>query len=346
MKITGLQRDFFVIGENIHCTRVLLRKGKRIGPGPEGESILFPGPDGETHYLPIPERMQRSSEYAEGRVKHVQAAINTARAADGPAAATARTYLERLIQLQVTAGVDYLDLNVDEIAYQPERQRAAMRWLVPWVQARTAMPLSIDSSLPEILETGLDACDPEGARPLLNSASLERRDALDLAVAHRAAIVITAAGESGMPQGTDARVEHAERMIELAGAKGIGPGDIHVDLLVFPISVDIASGLHFLDAVRRIRQRYGPAIHITGGMSNVSFGLPARRLVNDVFINLAIEAGADGGILDPVARPIDATVAMDRDSPAWDLARNMLLGQDRNCRAFLRAYRKGELGPA
>ena len=132
-------------------------------------------------------------------------------------------------------------------------------------------------------------------------------------------------------------------MIDTAVAKGIALEDIQVDLLVFPISVDSAFGLHYLDAVRQIRDKYGPAIHITGGMSNVSFGIPARRLVNDVFVNLAIEYGADAGILDPVTRNIEKIVGLDQSAASYQLARQMLLGEDRSCKQFLRAYRKGEL---
>ena len=78
-----------------------------------------------------------------------------------------------------------------------------------------------------------------------------------------------------------------------------------MDPLVFPISVDGQFGEHCLDAIRELRARYGAEIHMTGGMSNVSFGIPGRRLINDVFLVLAIEAGADSGIIDPVANNIE-----------------------------------------
>ena len=344
MEVKGLERPFIVVGENAHCTRVLLRKGKRIGQTPDGEeAILWSDPEGRMRYLVLSEQTKKTSDYSEGRVKHVQIAVKAAMAG-GDGASDGLEYLQHLIQQQVEAGVDFLDLNVDEISFKHEEQQAAMKWLVRTVGSMTDVPLSVDSSLMETIEAGMIALDPRAGRPLLNSASLERKEALNLAVRHNTHVIITGAGESGMPENTEQRVANASRMIDMATEKGIPLSDIQVDLLVFPIAVDGQFGLHYLDAVREIRNRYGPDIHITGGMSNVSFGIPARRLVNDVFVNLVIEYGADAGILDPVTRDIEGIISMDRDAPGYHLARQMLLGEDRNCKSFLRAYRKGEFG--
>ena len=94
-------------------------------------------------------------------------------------------------------------------------------------------------------------------------------------------------------------------MVDAALAKGIAIQDMYIDALVFPISVDSQFGNHCLQAIRRLREKYGPEVHITGGLSNVSFGLPCRHLINDAFIILATEAGADGGIIDPVSSHLD-----------------------------------------
>ena len=112
---------------------------------------------------------------------------------------------------------------------------------------------------------------------------------------------------------------------------------------IFPIAVNGASGRHCLSVYRELRELYGPEIHLTGGMSNVSFGLPQRGLLNDVFLLLALEAGADSGILDPIASPLHRVLALDRDSPPVRHAVAALTGVDEGCRAYLRAYRAGEL---
>ena len=178
---------------------------------------------------------------------------------------------------------------------------------------------------------------------MLNSASLERREALDLAQQRGLPVIATAAGESGMPQSTEERVVNASRLIDIAISKGIPLGRLYLDALVFPISVDIQFGNHYLEAIRTLRSKYGEEIHLTGGLSNVSFGLPCRRLIGEAFMNLAVEAGVDSGIIDPVATDLRRVFLANRQTKPYQLARDMLLGLDRNCKTFLRAYRKGEL---
>jgi 5-methyltetrahydrofolate--homocysteine methyltransferase len=345
MRVDGLAKAFIIIGENIHATRVVLRTGKRVATSPDGaEAVVFAAQDGSLKHLPIPDEIKRSQDYEEGRVKHVKIGVRAAMAGREPEASLGLEYLRSLVQRQEQAGAGYLDLNVDEISLRPAEQKSAMRWLVNAVQAMTRLPVAIDSSNIETIHEGMQACDRGAGRPLLNSASLERLEALDLAREYDCPVVVTAAGEKGMPQDDAERVVNASRMVDAALAKGIALRDIYIDPLVFPVSVDGAFGNHCLTAIRRLRERYGPEIHITGGLSNVSFGVPSRTLLNDVFIVLATEAGADSGIIDPVASNLTRVFSMDRGAPAYRLAEDVLLGRDKNCKNFLRAYRKGELG--
>ena len=335
--------SFVAIGENIHATRVVLRKGRRIATRDGAEAVLYRAADGAERALPVPEAAKKTKDYEEGRVKHVQIAIETAMETAAGDPAEGRRYIEALVRHQERAGAAFLDLNVDEMSPKLEVQTAAMAWLARTVQGMTALPLSIDSSSIDVIRAGLEALTPGSARAMLNSASLERLDALDLARAHDCRVVVTAAGEKGMPDGAEARVANAARMIEAAGGKGFAEGDVYVDPLVFPVSVDGRYGRHCLDAIRALRAAFGAAIHITGGMSNVSFGLPARRLLNEAFTLLAVEAGADGGIMDPVASPPAALFARDRAAPRHRLAGDVILGRDEHCMAWIRAWRKGEL---
>ena len=89
--------------------------------------------------------------------------------------------------------------------------------------------------------------------------------------------------------------------------------------------------------------RFGPEIHITGGFSNVSFGIPYRSVINDVFLLMAIEAGADCGIIDPVMNSPSRITSLDRSAVAYRLAEDVLLGKDEYCEKFIRAWRQGEL---
>ena len=332
---------FVAIGENIHATRVVLRKGRRVALRAGAEAVLYRAADGAERALPVPEAAKTTKDYEEGRVKHVQIAIETAMETGDPAEGL--RYIEALVRHQERAGAAFLDLNVDEMSPKLDVQTAAMAWLARTVQGMTALPLSIDSSSIDVIRAGLEALAPGEPRALLNSASLERLEALALARAHDCRVVVTAAGEKGMPDGAEARVANASRMIEAAGGAGFAEGDVYVDPLVFPVSVDGRYGRHCLDAIRALRAAFGAGLHITGGVSNVSFGLPARRLLNEAFALLAVEAGADGGIMDPVASPPAALFARDRAAPRHRLAEDVILGRDEHCTAWIRAWRKGEL---
>ncbi len=334
---------FTVIGENVHTTRIVLRKGKRFATRNGVEGVLYERVDGTPRLLPISDQMRRSQAYDEGRIKHIALAVDAAMKG-GPDAEDGYEYVRRVVVDQERSGAHYLDVNVDEISLKTAEQRAAMEWLVGYVGSLTEVPISVDSSDTTVIETGLRTARRVGhRRPMLNSASLERAEAVDLAVDYGARVIITAAGESGMPSDANERVANASRMVQAALGVGVEIGDIFVDPLVFPISVDSRFGLHTLEAIRTIRRRYGPDINITGGMSNVSFGIPARKLMNAVFINLAVEAGADSGIIDPVMNPLSDVFESDRDSVPYRLAEDTLMGRDEFCANYIKAWRKGIL---
>ena len=340
MNIPGTDRPFFVIGENIHTTRVVLRKGKLIGPDPQGvESVRFRDADNKRRFLHIPEAVKTTQDYEEGRVKHLKIAVQQAMLGN----ADGLDYLGRQVQRQEAAGTDFLDLNVDEISLKPAERQEAMRWLVQAVSAMSPTALAIDSSQLDTLAVGLEAGADHSQRLLLNSASLERPEALELAKRYNAQVIITSAGESGMPQSAEERIDHARQMVDKALALGLPLADLYIDPLIFPISVDAQFGHHAFDAIRQLRGELGADVHITGGFSNVSFGLPCRHLINDVFLLLAVEAGADSAIMDPTTTSLADIFASDRQTRPYQLAEDMLLGRDEYCAAFLRAYRKGEL---
>ena len=346
MKPQGLNKEFVVIGENIHTTRVLRRAGKLVATTPSGEeAIRYTSASGETRYLIIPEEVKRQQDYEEGRVKHVAIAVRAAMSGAEPAANEGMEYLRALMTRQLKGGADFLDLNVDEVSLYPDKQIEAMRWLVRAIEPLAPVPLSIDSSNLDTIRAGIQACEGKTGRSMLNSASLERLEALDLARERNLAVIVTASGSSGMPQNTEERVANASQVIDTALAKALPIEDLYVDGLVFPISVDGQFGNHYLEAIRQLREKYGEKIHLTGGLSNVSFGLPCRRLINEAFINLSVEAGADCGIVDPVGNDLNRVFSAEKNSRPYQLAQDMLLGHDRNCKNFLRAYRKGELEP-
>jgi 5-methyltetrahydrofolate--homocysteine methyltransferase len=330
-----LTGPFITIGENIHASRIVKREGQHVTTSRAGRPALRVSMQGDAvRLLEIPDPVLTSADGVRGRIKHVQAAILAGRQGEGAVRESARAYLQSLALRQVTAGAAFLDLNVDEISPDDGERQAAMRWLVEVVEAVTDIPLAIDSSSPAVLAAGLAAARGAGGRPLLNSASLERSGP----------VVVSAAGPSGLPGSAAEQLANAMRMVELTARRGVRPGDIFIDPLVLPAAVRPDGVPGFLATVRELRRQLGPELHITGGFSHVSYGLPARRVLNDVFLALAIEAGADSGIIDPL-QTVPGRPRTPPGSHAWEMATHLLLGHDPHGRAFVKAHRTGELGP-
>jgi hypothetical protein len=343
MRTTRSGDPFHVIGENIHATRVVLRSGRHVAAGPDGrESLAFVTAAGDERFLAIHGAVRETRDFVAGKVKHVQAAVIAILQGMEPDASNARAYVEALARCQVGAGADYIDINVDEVAKEIPTQQAAMRIFVGIVEALGMVPPSLDSSRASVIRAGLEA-SAHPALLVLNSASVERLDVLDMAASAGCAVVVSAAGENGLPSGVDDRVANAERIVAEAAKRGVAANATYVDPLVLPVAVDTRAGAAYLEAVARIRTSLGPEFHITGGLSNVSFGLPARRLINDVFIDLAVDAGIDSGIVDPVASDLARVFARDQGSRSYRLAADLLTGADPYGTAFLSAFRAGEL---
>lgn len=339
--------DFIVVGENIHTTRIVLRDGKRHRTLDDGtEVVTYTDPVGEPATMRVPDWFKATQPYEQGQVKHFMIAVRGGTGDDEIAQTEGRAYVQAEALRQIDAGAAYLDLNVDEVTYKLDVQKECMRWLVKAVQEVSTVPLSVDSSNPEIIEAGLEEYDASLGRPMVNSVALERPEVFDLVQEHSGKAIVTAAGESGMPSDDAERVENVTRLIEEATRRGMPLDDLYVDALVFPISVEGTYGRHYLDAVEELRRRYGSELHITGGLSNVSFGLPMRKLINDTFISLAVDAGVDSGIIDPIQSRMDRVLALDRSGDRHVIARDMLEGRDDFCMNYIGAYKEGRLKAA
>ena len=154
--------------------------------------------------------------------------------------------------------------------------------------------------------------------------------------------VVSAAGREDLPTDVDGRIANFEEIIARLGAAGVGRERMHLDPLVFPVSTEPAHGGRFLAATAEARKRFD-GVRLSGGFSNVSFGMPQRKLLNSVFVWLCVEAGASSGIIDPVQTPPAEIEAMDVNSEPFALARAFLTGEDMFGMEFLAAHRQGKL---
>lgn len=339
--------DFTIIGENIHTTRVLMRNGKRIVKDKKGEEFVsYKDLDGNTHLMPIPDQIKDTKVFTEGRVKHFMVAVILGMSNDPGEREIGEHYIKTEVLRQENAGATFLDLNVDEISHKIDIQKASMKWLIGFYCSVASIPPSIDSSSVEIIRSGLNEYQlnkqPQGV-PMINSASLERLSVLDDVSQHSTFVMITAAGFDSMPEDDEERLSNVSKMIDECWQRQIPLNKIHVDPLLFPISVDKRYGNHFLDSIKGIRKKFGEEIHISGGMSNVSFGLPARKLINDTLIKLSIDAGANSGIINPLESDIEKIQNLDLDCGPVKIASEMLLGHDEYCMNFISQFREGNL---
>jgi Pterin binding enzyme len=334
---------FRVVGENIHATRILKRAGRHAVELEDGSvGIAFDTLDGTHAALPVHPDVAAGRDFAAGKIKHVASAIRWGLGGDANADLAA-AYIRSMAARQEAAGADWLDLNADEVAPDSEIRARAMAWLVEVVEATAGVPVAIDSSDVAVLAAGVAASTQPVGRLMLNSASLERPEVLELAAAGGCAAILAASGRSGMPANAEERVANAVALVEEAMARQIAPDLLYADPLVLPVAVEPDAPVHVLTAARQLRAEYGDSIHLTGGLSNVSFGLPERRLLNDVFIDLAAEAGIDSGIIDPIASDLGRVFGADRDTEPYRLAADLLLGRDPFGGEYVAAFRAGRL---
>ena len=240
-------------------------------------------------------------------------------------------YIKQLAIQQVEAGAAFIDCNPGTVG---DQEVADMQWLVETVQEATDKPISFDSPNPEAIQRAIDVYAGE-VQPMINSITLEteRLEAmLPLVKQAPSNVIALAMGDEGMPSQPGQREEVARQLIDLLTDAGLEPTQIFVDVLIAPVSAEPQAGQLALQAMAAIRQ-YCPDCHITAGLSNISYGLPNRRLLNRVFLVMAMQAGMDSAIMDPLDEKIMAQI----------MAAEALLGQDEFCMKYLQTYRAGRL---
>jgi 5-methyltetrahydrofolate--homocysteine methyltransferase len=233
-----------------------------------------------------------------------------------------------LARKQAEAGADYIDVN----SGVPGEEAACMAWLVDVVQQAVDLPLSIDTSHPDALEQALERVQKE---PLINSISAEKErwtSFLPRLKGTSCKVVGLLVGDSGLPKTVQDRLDNAAFLIEKFLGEGFSEEDVFFDPCVMPVSTDPNAGSEFLVALHELEQKW-PAAHRIAAISNISFGLPVRSLLNRSFLALAMGAGLDAVIMNPTDK---AMIQALRASDA-------LLGKDNYCREYLQAYRSGLL---
>ncbi|MDR3135537.1 MAG: dihydropteroate synthase [Deltaproteobacteria bacterium] len=245
-------------------------------------------------------------------------------------------FIKHLASSQFKAGAFHLDVNAGTL---PSREPDDLAWLVEQThQAAPEAILCLDSANPEALSAGLEkAMEHNPSKVMINSLSGEKsrlEGVLPLAAKYRAELIVLALDDQGIPATTEGRMAIVRNLVSLCRDNGLSDESLYIDPLVMTISTNTQAGLVTLEAIKAIRGEF-PKAHITCGHSNISFGMPLRSIINQNFMALTIYAGLDSAITDPENRDLRAAI----------LATEALLGQDRHCLRFNKAFRAKQIGP-
>lgn len=246
--------------------------------------------------------------------------------------------LQDLARRQVEGGADFLDINVAAGSGNSTREAEDMKWAVRVVWEAAQRPLVIDTADQVVLGAGLGAYREIAGNdsvPMINSVTAESdrlRPFLELAAEYEALVIALPIDEKGIPPTASGRMEICRKIVGFAGEFGVDSQKLYFDPLVLPVSVDSSNAATTLETLKGITEMQG--VKSTMGLSNISFGLPHRALLNRVFLAMALQVGLDSVILNPLDSELMATVR----------AGEVLCGKDEMCQKYLKAYRKGKLG--
>lgn len=238
-------------------------------------------------------------------------------------------YISKVARDQVEAGAHFIDVNAGTFLNQ---EAECLRWLVETIQNELDIPLCLDSPDPEVISQVIKYHKGE---PMINSISLEEgrfQTLLPVITSQPCHIIALCMAATSMPTTVEERVEVASELIKRLTSAGISREKIYIDPLVQPVSVDTNMGVATLGAIGKIMKDF-PGVNTICGLSNISFGLPGRRVINRSFLALCMSYGLSSVILDPCDKQLMATL----------LATEMLLGRDEYCENYIEAYQSDRI---
>jgi 5-methyltetrahydrofolate--homocysteine methyltransferase len=227
-------------------------------------------------------------------------------------------------EAQVLAGARVLDVNAGIPGFD---EPALLSSVVKAVIDTVDVPLCIDSSTPEALEAAVPLAE---GKVLINSVTAEDRSLerlLPLVARFGAAVVGMANDEEGISMDPAVRVAAARKIVEAAADHGIDRSDVVIDPLTMPIGAAPDAATAIVETIRRIRDELG--VNVSCGASNISFGMPERAAIDAAFLTIAIAAGMNAAITNPLHREVRKAI----------LAADLLLGRDEFGSAWIAAHR-------
>jgi len=233
--------------------------------------------------------------------------------------------IQELAKEQFEAGANFIDVNAGVFV---ERESSYLEWLVTNVQSSVGAPCCIDSPNPEAIEAAISV---HKGPAMINSISLEKKrlqSLLPIVAGTDLKVVALCMSDDGMPETAEQRLAIAEKLVGELVKNNVSPENIYVDPLVQPIATNSEFGREFLKAIELIVNQL-EGIHTICGLSNISYGLPERKVLNQTFASMAVAKGLTGIIMNPLDKQMMANV----------IAAEALIGKDEFCMGYLSAYR-------
>jgi 5-methyltetrahydrofolate--homocysteine methyltransferase len=247
-------------------------------------------------------------------------------------------FIQAEVSNQLQAGAKVIDLNAGTFI---KSELDELFWLIQGIKDLPGLTpeigIALDSSDADIIEGGLEEMTKLGLpnKPMINSVTAEQEkldNILPLVSKFDTHLIGLCMNENGIPNEPGDRVQLGLDIIKACSGYDIPKTNILIDPLVLPVSTDINNGLTVLKAIKLLKQTEPECITVMG-LSNISYGLPKRELMNRTYITMAMLYGLDAAILNP----------LDKDLMAGIKATETLLGKDNYCMNYIKAYRDGKL---
>lgn len=257
--------------------------------------------------------------------------INATRKAIGSAIRNKDSeFIQKIAREQLEAGANFIDVNAGGFV---GKEAEYLQWLVKVVQEENSEAICcIDSSDPEAIQAALSV---HKGTAMINSISLEKTrydELLPLLSGTNLKVIALCMSDDGMPETTEQRLKIADRLINGLIQKNVSADNIYVDPLVQPIATNKGYGIEFLNSIAAITKEF-ESVHTICGLSNISYGLPNRKFMNEAFAVMAIAKGLDGVIIDPLNKRMMANI----------ITAETLVGKDEYCSNYLSAYRSQKI---
>jgi 5-methyltetrahydrofolate--homocysteine methyltransferase len=238
-------------------------------------------------------------------------------------------FIRNEAEIQAAAGANYIDVNAGIFVGEEAEH---LRWVIETVQEAIELPLCIDSPDPAVIKAMIPLMKKT---PMINSITLEAsrlENILPIVAEHKTKVIGLCQSGDSIADTAEAKLKMAGQLVKRVEASGIPLDHLYIDPLVYPLATNDRSALATLNAIEKIMKEF-PGVHTTCGLTNVSYGLPNRKLVNRAFLIAAIDRGLDSAILDPTDKQLLGALK----------AALIIAGKDEFCMEYISGFREGRI---